>query len=109
MFQATTPTLTIRFDESVDLSIARIIAVTFATSCHKIVAEYEKDIVIHDENNKLIIDGNEIRITFTQEDTLYFKPGKMLVQVNVLYFDGTRVASDIGTINWVKNLKNEVM
>ena len=101
MYKGTTPTLTITFDESVDFSEAEHVVVTFATDYHKVIAEKS--------DSELTIADNKIIINFTQEETLSMKPGAMLVQVNILYSDGLRVCSDIGTIHWIDNLKNEVM
>ena len=101
MFQGTTPTLTLTFDEDIDFSDAKSVVVTFATDYHKTITEMSGD--------ELTINKNIISISFTQEESLAFLPGPTLVQVNALYEDGTRIASNIGAIEWVKNLKNEVM
>ena len=101
IFKGTTPTLSLIFDEGTDLSKANHIVVTFATDYSKAILEKVDD--------ELTVSGNTVEIAFTQAETLWFKPGKMLVQVNLLYSDGSRVASNIGTIHWVENLKDEVM
>ena len=101
MFKGTTPTLTLTFDESIDFSDAKSVAVTFATDYNKKITEKTGD--------ELTIEDNVISINFTQEETLAFMPGPTLVQVNVLFEDGSRLASNVGAIEWVRNLKNEVM
>lgn len=101
MFKGTTPILTLIFNDNVDLTEAKSVVVTFATDYHKIIAEKA--------NEELDITSNTIQIAFTQEETLSLKPGRMLVQVNILFSDGNRVCSDIGEVSWVENLKNEVM
>ena len=101
MFKGTTPTLTLTFDESVDLTEAKSVVVTFATDFHKVIAEKADE--------ELTITANTIEVAFTQEETLSMRPGRMLVQVNLLYDDGSRVCSNIGEGSWVENLKDEVM
>lgn len=101
MFQGTTPTLTLTFDNVIDFSDAKSIVVTFATDYGKRITEKTDD--------EIIINNNVISISFSQEETLAFLPGPTLVQVNALYNDGSRLASNIGVIEWAKNLKNEVM
>ena len=103
MFKGTTPSLILTFDETsgLDLLEATSVVVTFATDYQKVLFEKSDD--------ELTINSNTITINFTQEETLSFTPGKMLVQMNALFEDGSRVCSDIGTIRWSTNLKNEVM
>ena len=101
MYKGTTPTLTLTFDEGVNLSEAQHVVVTFATDYHKVIGEKS--------DSELDISENKIEITFTQAETLRMKPGPMLVQVNLLYSDGKRSASNIGQVEWLYNLKDEVM
>lgn len=101
MFQGTTPTLILTFDEEIDFSDAKSVVVTFATDFGKKITEKSDD--------EISINANVISISFNQEETLAFLPGPTLVQVNALYSDDSRIASNIGVINWQKNLKNEVM
>lgn len=101
MYKGTTPTLTLTFDESINLSEAEHIVVTFATDYHKVITEKA--------DSELTVEDNKIEITFTQAETLAMEPGPMLVQVNLLYSDGNRSASNIGQVEWLYNLKNEVM
>ena len=101
MYKGTTPTIKLTFGEDVDFSDAESVVVTFATDYHKTITEKT--------GNELEITDNVISVSFTQAETLAICTGVMLVQVNVLYSDGTRVASEIRPINWNNNLKNEVM
>lgn len=103
MFKGTTPSLTLTFDNTFGLDFldATSVVVTFATDYQKVLFEKSDD--------ELILNGRTITINFTQEETLSFAPGKMLVQMNALLSDGSRICSDIGTICWNTNLKNEVM
>lgn len=101
MFKGTTPTLVLTFDENVDFSEAEHVVVTFAT-------DYNKKITEKDET-EMTIEGNTIRILLTQAETLSIRAETVLLQANVLYSDGSRIASNIVSINWTNNLKNEVM
>lgn len=101
MFTGTTPTFTLSFDESVDFSDAKSIVVTLATDYRKELAEKTDD--------DLEINENIIRFSLTQEESLAMSPGRMLLQVNVLYNNGTRVASEIASVVWDKNLKGDLM
>lgn len=100
MFQGTTPTIILTFGEDVDFSEAESVVVTFATDYHKVVAEFKDE--------ELTIDGNVISRKLTQAETLAM-PNTVLVQVNVLYPDGTRAASNIVSFSLDENLKDEVM
>ena len=103
MFKGTTPSLVLTFDENLDFdfSDARSVTVTFSTDYRKVILEKTDE--------ELTIDENTITIEFAQEETLSFSAGKMLVQVNAIFDDGTRICSDIQKITWEDNLKNEVM
>ena len=101
MFTGTTPTFILTFGEDVDFSDAKSVVVTLATDYHKEIAEKT------DED--LNVDGNTIRFSLTQEETLAMSPGRMFLQVNVLYMDDSRVASDIVSVVWDKNLKGDLM
>lgn len=100
MFQGTTPTIILTFGEDVDFSEAESVVVTFATDFHKVITEFKDE--------ELTIDGNVISRKLTQAETLAM-PGTVLVQVNVLYPDGTRAASNIASFSLDNNLKDEVM
>lgn len=101
MYKGTTPTIKLTFNEDVDFSDAESVVVTFATDYHKTITEKTDD--------ELEISENVISIRLTQKETLAIRGQKILIQVNALFSDGTRVASDIKSINWSENLKGEIM
>ena len=101
MYKGTTPTIKLTFNEDVDFSDAESVVVTFATDYHKRIMEKTGD--------ELKILDNVISIRLTQKETLAICTGKILVQVNVLYSNGIRAASDIQSIDWFNNLKGELM
>jgi hypothetical protein len=100
IFKGTTPTLFLTFDTDIDLSAADSVVVTFATDYKKTLFEKTGD--------DLTIDGQTISISFTQEETLAIKNPTMLIQMNALIGEN-RVCSDIASLRWTDNLKNEVM
>ena len=82
MVRGTTPTFTFRFkDETVDLSLASRVYVTFS--------DMNENELMTKENEDLVIDGREASIYLTQAETLSL-PGKVKVQINWLYQDGSR-------------------
>ena len=101
MYKGTTPTIILTFNSDVDFSEAKSVVVTFATDYHRVMTEKADE--------ELEINANVIKVHLTQKETLAIKNDKLLVQVNVLYDDGNRLASDIKVIDWSPNLKGEIM
>ncbi len=101
MYKGTTPTIILTFDSDVDFSGAKSVVVTFATDFHRVMMEKADE--------ELTIEANVIKVRLTQKETLAMKTGPLLIQVNILYRDGSRVASDIVSIDWTPNLKGEIM
>lgn len=101
MYKGTTPIIKLTFNEDVDFSDAESVVVTFATDYYKSIIEKTSD--------EIDIARNVISVQLTQKETLSIRSEKLLIQVNALYSDGTRVASDIKSINWSQNLKGEIM
>ena len=101
MYKGTTPTIILTFNSDVDFSEAKSVVVTFATDYHRVMTEKADE--------ELEINAHVIKVHLTQKETLAIKNDKLLVQVNVLYDDGNRLASDIKVIDWSPNLKGEIM
>lgn len=102
--RGTTPTYILTLPEGTDLSEASAIFVTFATPDYKTV--------IQKTGTELSIDGNTIEVFLTQEETLSFPVGDILVQVNFTYQEGSvtkRAATTIVKTSSVRNLINEVI
>lgn len=102
MIQATTPTLTLTLPETVDLSTAQTILVTFEQYDTELTKTLNDGVEIGATNNVLLV-------YLTQEETLLFVPNKAAsVQVN--WFDnGARIASEIGKVIITPNLIAEVI
>ena len=104
IYKATTPTFKLTFPDSVDFSTASSIYVTFSDDKEKKLLEKT--------GASLSIDENVIEVFLTQQETLAFPTGSVLVQVNWTYQEGTvtkRPASTKARIDFKKNLKNEVI
>lgn len=103
MFKGTTPTISLTFPDTVDLTLATQIAVTFS--------DYRNNTILEKVGSELTISAQQIDIDLSQEETLAM-PKDVLIQVNFLYMDGTvsrRCASTIQGLRFEKNLKAEVM
>lgn len=99
--RGTTPTYTLILNqEDLDLSNATDVFVTFSNK------DYRK--IIEKEKNDLTIDGNEIEVYLSQEETLKFPLDHVLVQVNWT-INNTRCASVVGVIPVHRNLKEEAI
>lgn len=101
MIEATTPTLTLTLPESVDLTLANELLVTFS--------QYETQITKTLDDNVSLIAKNIIGVTLSQEETLKFVPNRIVsVQVNWIVGDA-RLATTIGKIIVTPNLIPEVI
>lgn len=97
MVQATTPTFILTLPESVDLSEAQNIYFT--------LKQDKKEIVKTD----LSIDGQNISVYLTQEETLPFTQGYAFLQLNWTYADGSRACSKIVRVAVGNNLLKKVV
>lgn len=101
MFTGTTPTYTLTF-EDIDLTLADSVAVTIADGTRNVLLELSGD--------DLAVTATTITFSLTQAQTLSLPKGNLLLQVNWIYNGGeARACSEIATIDFSLNLKNEVM
>lgn len=101
MFTGTTPTYTLTF-EDIDLTLADSIAVT--------IADGTRDVLLELSGDDLAVTATTIEFSLTQEQTLSLPKGNLLLQVNWTYNGGAeRACSEIATIDFTLNLKQEVM
>ena len=104
VYKGTTPTYIFTLPEDIDLSSADSVYVTFCKT------NYEN--ILTKEDNEMEIDVNTVSVFLTQEETLSFPRGDVLVQINWLYDDGNttqRACSEIITIPAKRNLIDEVI
>lgn len=95
IIKGTTPTIVFKFT-GFDPTEAEKILVTFSNGL-EIDEEY------------MDITTKSISVWLSQEQTLAMMQGSTTVQVNFLFQDGQRVATQPERIEWSNNLHNEVM
>jgi hypothetical protein len=102
LYEGTTPTLTFTFPDTVDLSDARNVYITFSDS-------YEK-MLFTKTGDALVIDVNKAGVFLDQEETLSF-PKDVVIQVNWTYDDNPtkRACSNKVKIKSISNLIKEVI
>ena len=99
LIRGTTPTHT--FKLPFDTAIVQSAAVLYAQDDVVVLVKEAKDCAMQ---------GNEISVTLTQEDTLLFDcHAKAQIQIRVLTTDGQALASDIRIVRVGKCLSNEVL
>lgn len=100
MYRGTTPTFQLKItDESVDLTEADNVYVTFRTSKGK--TTYTGD--------ALEVTAQEVDVYLTQEQTLAFPVGPADVQINWTYDNGKRACTNIARIAISENLLETVL
>lgn len=100
MYRGTTPTFIFTFPEGFHPGDASKIIITFSTA---------RQTVLELDENYITIDEDTLEVYLNQNQTISFPDGSLRVQINFVYSDGSRVATEIATINWYRNLHNEVI
>ena len=100
MYRGTTPTFIFTFPNGFHPSEASKILITFSTPVQNIFEFDEDDVDIIEDT---------IYVSLTQAQTIKFPDGPVKVQINFVYSGGGRVATDIKTIVWDRNLHNGVI
>lgn len=99
MIRGTTPTFTLTINDTVDLTEAANVYVTF----HSRQGDLTKT------GDDLEISANVVNVYLTQEETLSFVVGRCELQINWTYNDGSRACTNIVTVDVGANLINEVL
>lgn len=99
MYKGTTPTYTFTFDDFDPTTVEEVILT---------IAKQNGTVLLEKTSEDLEITSDSISVYLSQEETLYF-PGVIQMQINFLFSDDTRCATDIVTKTWEKNLHDEVM
>lgn len=99
MYRGTTPTITFKIKTELDLNDISECWITFKTVLGKKI-DFGKDSMIIDPEEKTI------DITMSQEETLFYTPGKILVQLRIKMNDGTAYASNINELTMKDILKD---
>lgn len=100
MYRGTTPSLTFNIKTELDLTEIAECWVTFKSKQSNKVQTYTFDDLIIDSEAKTIT------ITLTQEDTLYFSPGTVEVQIRLRTTDDLAYASNIKELDIGRILKD---
>ena len=101
IYKASTPTITANLPSGVDLTNAIKVYVSFAKGERTFLTVKDP-----------VIDGNKVKVFLSQEETLMFPTGDVLIQLNWTYDDGEKVLrqpTNIGTIRIRRNLYDDVM
>ena len=89
MYRGTTPTITFKINTDIDLNEVAECWVTFKAHLGGEEKTFDKTDVIIDPLLKTI------EVAMTQEETLFFKAGKIFVQIRLRMNDDLAYASDI--------------
>ena len=100
MYRGTTPTLIFTFPNDFDVTQASVVLVTISDRGTPLFEKTGEDIEV---------DEHTVSVFLSQEETLRMPIGEVSCQINLLYADNTRVATNIVRVDWQKNLHNEVM
>lgn len=98
--QGTTPTFVLTLPETVDLTEARNVYVTFRQGSQNALTKTGDDLIVY---------AHEVDVYMTQKDTLQFRDGIVLVQMNWTFSGGQRAATNIVELNWDENLLKKVV
>lgn len=98
--RGTTPTISLTFDdESLDLTQASGVYVTF-DSAGNVMTKTGADLDVAER---------QIDVFLSQEETLSFPIGTVAIQVNWIYADGKRGASEVAYYNFSPQLLGRVL
>lgn len=95
MYKGTTPTFIFSFTDF------------DPTTAEKIIVSFSNGLEVTEED--LDVTSDSISLWLDQAQTLAMPNGNVNVQINFLFADGQRVASNVQTVVWNRNLHNEVM
>jgi hypothetical protein len=101
MYRGTTPTYIFTLPESVDMTQATDVYVTFAKT--------DTTIILTKTGDDLEVTEHTVSVYLTQEETLSFPNAKVAVQLNWIYPPEKRACSNIIYIDAKRNLIDEVI
>lgn len=101
MYRGTTPTYTFTLPESVDMTQATDVFVTFAKK--------DSTLLFTKTGDDLEVAEHSVSVFLTQEETLAFPVGTVAVQLNWIYPPEKRACSNIIYIDAKRNLIDEVI
>lgn len=101
MYKGTTPTLIFTFPDDFDVTEATKVIVTIGIKGSAPIIEFT--------GSDIEVSEHTVSVWLSQQQTLRMPVGEVSAQINLLYGDGSRVATNIVRFEWKKNLHNEVM
>ena len=100
MYRGTTPTVQININSGEDLTLYKSIYVTF---------KQMPSVLIEKTKEEIEVNSDSIVVHLSQEDTLKFNPGTVMIQLRAVDDNGIAIASDIVTIQAERILKEGVI
>lgn len=100
MIRGTTPTFVLTIDESVDLTEAQNVYVSFENDSVELVKK--------SGDSGVVVEAHQVSVYLSQEETLQFKKN-LSVQINWTYANGSRGCTKIVSVPVGKNLIEEVL
>ena len=97
MWRGTTPTHTFTLPEGIRVQDFTVIYITYSQNGSP---------VLEKEKTDMTLEGNVIRLTFSQTDSLLFGAGPVKIQLRAKTADGKAVASEIVTTTAKEVLKD---
>lgn len=100
MYRGTTPTIRININSGDDLTLYKSIFVTF---------KQMPSVLIEKTKEEIEVSPDSITVRLSQEDTLKFSPGTVMVQFRAVDDNGMAIASSIVTVQAERILKEGVI
>lgn len=102
MTQGTTPTVTLHLNGTgADLTDAARVRVIFSQG--------DQVLKLDGPSARVEVEPNTVTVTLTQEETLLFSPGTLMVQVRWAQADGTTAATLVTTMRVHRTLDKEIL
>ena len=99
IIQGVTPTFTLTVPNTVDLTQAANVYATFTQASTKLTKT----------GTDITVTAHAVDVYLSQAESLGFMKGRVLVELNWTYLDGSRGASEKASIEWDDNLIQEVL
>ena len=98
--QGTTPTFILTLPDTVDLTEAQNVYVTFSQGSQNSLTK---------SGNDIAVSAHQVDVYMTQKDTLRFRNGTVLIQMNWTFSGGERAATNVVSLDWDENLLQSVV
>lgn len=95
IMQGTTPTFVLTLPNTIDLTTAQNVYVTFEQGSQNSLTKKGEELVVY---------ANQVEVYLSQKETLKFKEGDVLMQMNWTFNNGKRAATYKVKLDWDYNL-----